>query len=673
MKLQYLITSSIVAITLSACSATANANKVTPLQQHESVSEKVHKTGLVDSLGLSKDFEHINDLNKESSFHPEIDYFEVLLSYGIDANPKNMLLLLNYYVAANQQARGIEFFEHYLKKYENKMDDLTRSNILSAYAVLRATYADNIILPKRIQWVLATFDMLKEAKTISKNQNPIVHWASGLIYAQVPFFFGTYDEALTELLWLVEHPETEPVPGFYREAYHYLAILYKKDNNTQRAHYFLEKSGYDEYEPKSLFMDWTTSTNADGLTFAPEPWMEEIIKGKVFSMHGFGFSDIHFFITDDRKELVAIDAVTQPIAAQKAYHYLEKHVQPLPPLTTLIITHAHWDHIGGFTGFLKINPKLKIISNAAFGSVLERSIRNPQYKQLRSETYENGWLQNFKPDIEISKEQTIVIGGTKVELKPVIGNETEDAMFIYLPKEELVFVGDVMMPYLGDPWVEEGFIDEQVNAMDTILKYNTKHIIHGHYGLTFMYSTNKQIDAFKNAYQWLMASVRLHIKAGYSVQDIMRLNLIPPGFEKYPEVFIGYLAQRNNAIARIEDKMTGYWHEDKTKQEPKGFFSLTSVEYGRLLGYYLDLSETQMTNALEKMIVNGDLELAFQMAVAAQRRYPNSMLLKEKKEEAADRLRSIAQFFDPMKFSVYTEMIEKEHKPIKSATTSVKQ
>lgn len=668
MKWKIMLAGSLSAMALAGCSATSHAENVTPLQKGESAKEQMRTTGLVDSLGASGGFESIDAPNKEQSFHPEIDYFEVLLSYGIGQDPRNMLMLLNYYVAANQQARGIAFFEQYLKKYDAVMDDATRADVLSAYAVLRATYAYEVPLFLRIQWVNATFDMLEEADRLTKGENPIVHWASGLIYAQVPFFFAKHDEAIAELTWLAERPETEPVPGFYREVYHYLSKLYDEEGDTEKAEFYLQKSGYDDYEPKSLFMDWMTSTNEGGLTFAPEPWMEEVVAGKVYSMHGFGFSDIHFFITDDGKELVAIDAATQPFSAEKAYRFLAERVSGLPPLTTLIVTHAHWDHVGGYTGFLKINPNLKIIGNARFRSVLERATRTPKYKQFRSETYEEGWLEHFAHTMEVDHEQTLTIGGTDVVLKPVIGNETEDALFIYLPKRSVLFVGDVMMPYLGDPWVEEGFIEEQVDAMDTILSYDAAHIIHGHYGLTFMYGNNHQVEGFKEAYRWLIGAVRRHVKSGYSVQDIMRLNLIPPVLNGHRDVYIGYLAQRNYAIARIEDQMTGYWHEDRTKQEPKGFYSLTSEEYGRLLEHYLGLSDAETAEALDDMIANGDLELALHMAVAAQKRYPDSDRIREKKEEAADRLRSIAQFFDPMKFAVYTEMIGKEQKPIGTAT-----
>ena len=666
MKTSHIVLSTILAISFSACSATIKKEGIVPLDKNELAIQKQEIKGLVSSLSASSYFENIDPSNTQKSFHPEMDYLEVLLSYNIPEDPSSMLLLLNYYVAANQQVRGIDFFERILEKYQYQMSDITRSNVLAVYAVLRATYANDVALAIRIPWVLDTFKLLEEAKNLSNDENPIVHWSAGLIYAQMPFFFFKHDQAIKELTWLADRPETEPMPGFYREVYHYLSKLYEKDGEKEKAQIFLVKSGYQDYEPKSLFMDWMTSTNKDGVSFAPEPWMEEIVKDRVYSMHGFGFSDIHFIISEDETKLIAIDAGTQPFNSKKAYEYLKERRSNLPLISHLILTHAHWDHVGGYTGFLELNPDLHIIGSAQFRSVLQRATRVPKYKQFRSDSYTNSWLEGFGYHLEINGKKTLSIGGTRFDLEVVIGNETEDALFISLPKQKVLFVGDVLMPYLGDPWVEEGFIDEPILAMKTINEYKAEHILHGHYGLTFMYGTNEQIKEFSKVYKWLTQSVYTHIKAGYSVNEIMRLNLIPPGLEKHPELFIGYLAQRKYVIARMVDKMTGYWHENKTNEEPRGFFSLTSVEYGRLLQMYMNLSESNIVSSLEDMLKNGDLELALKMSIAALVVYPDSDELLEKKEEAADRLRSVSQFFDPMKFAVYTEMIGQEHKRMKT-------
>ncbi len=53
---------------------------------------------------------------------------------------------------------------------------------------------------------------------------------------------------------------------------------------------------------------------------------------------------------------------------------------------------------------------------------------------------------SFKPDITIDRRTELKIGGTRIELIPVRGGETHDAMFIYLPDEGVLFVGDFIMP-----------------------------------------------------------------------------------------------------------------------------------------------------------------------------------------------------------------------------------
>ena len=180
-----------------------------------------------------------------------------------------------------------------------------------------------------------------------------------------------------------------------------------------------------------------------------------------------------------------------------------------------------------------------------------------------------------------------------------------------------------------------------------------------------MYGNNQDVNVFKDAYAWLVKSIRKHAKAGYSADDIKRLNLIPLGLEKHPTSFTGYLAQRDYVIDRMIQKSKGYWVEDKTGDEPKGLYTLTSQEYGRLLEIYLDLSEHEVEVALEKMIKNGDLELALYLSTSALKRYENSKGITALREESADRLRSMSQFIDPMKFTIYGEMVGKEQKMMK--------
>ena len=305
-------------ITSTACAPQNDADDVSLLGAEEEVGQQTIETALSLSLAPAESFKGFGRPEGDRSFHADIAFYEVILSYGPIADPRPILFLTNAYIATNQQRYGIAFLERSLKRYQSRMSDDTRAVYPSAYALLRATYADRVPIPGRIFWVLDTFKFLEEAGGLAEN-NPLVHWSAGLIYAQVPWFFGKQDQALTELLWLVRHPELEPTSGFYREAYRYLSKLYAEKGEAELAEGYRLKSGYDSYEPKALFMGWFATTRAEGLRFAPTPWIEEVVGGRVFAVRGYGFSDLHFIVSDDGKHLISIDAGTQPYSMEGGY------------------------------------------------------------------------------------------------------------------------------------------------------------------------------------------------------------------------------------------------------------------------------------------------------------------------------------------------------------------
>ncbi len=627
--------------------------------------ETTWRTGRVTSLGLASGFEGLDLRAPDRSFHSEIDFFETVFSYGRNEDKRVTLLLVNAYIAANQQDRGIDFFERLLDLYRGEMSDELAAVYLSAYAILRATFAERVVLWRRVGWMLETFKLLDEAQRLTDNRHPIVHWAAGLIYAQVPFFFFKKRQAYRSLQWLANRPELEPVSGFYREVYHHLAKLYARDGQRALAERYLKRSGYDEYEPKALFMGWFTTAQVSGSggAMAAEPTLEEVVSGRVFVLTGFGFSDVYFVLSEHGKHLIAIDAGTQPFSLQAAHEFLLGHYPELPPIGTVFITHAHWDHIGGHGYFRTLNDDLTIYGRENYQGVVERVLRQHSYRSFRGKNFDPNWVSSYAPDVLVDRERRVEIDGSVFELIPVTGGETEDAMLVHMPDLGVMFVGDVVMPWYGEPWVNEGFVDEALDTMDEILHRAPKRILHGHHPLTLLYGA-EQLALFRGYYAWLVETVKDHVAHGYSVKDMVRLNLIPPGLQDHPQVYLAYIAARDSVIARVADQMVGMWQEDVTGQAPEGLDQLTSIEYGRLLDLYLGLSLGALCRALRKMLANGDNELALKLAVAGEQRYGAVLPLVALKEEAADRLRSAAQFFDPFKFITYTEMIGKEHKPL---------
>ncbi|MCZ6781560.1 MAG: MBL fold metallo-hydrolase [Nitrospirae bacterium] len=640
-----------------------DAEDVEPLEAAATPAQRVIEAGLSTSLAPAETFRDFGQMEGDRSFHADIAFYEVVLSYGPISDPRPILLLTNSYIVANQQEYGISFLERLLRRHQNRMEDETQAVYLSAYALLRATYAERVPVPGRIFWVWDTFDVLDEAKALAPN-HPLVHWSSGLIYAQVPGFFGKRDAALSELLWLVERPELEPNPGFYRDVYRFLSKLYADEGETELAARYLTKSGYEDYEPTTLSMGWFATTRDEGLLFAPTPWIEEIVPERVFAVRGFGFSDLHFVVSDDGRELISIDAGHQPYSMEAGHSFLMDRYPDLPLLTTAFITHAHWDHIGGSSYLKSLDSGVTLYGRDNYAVTVNRVLRNHTYHQIRGAGFNDEWVSEYQPDLTIAELSEVAIGGTVFELIPVTGGETEDALLIHVPTLGTLFMGDALMPFYGEPWVEEGSIDDAMDTMDEALRRQPEHILHGHVGITAIYGTMEQLEAYRGAHEWLVDEARRHLNNGYSAKDIIRLNLIPPGFQNHPQAFFGYLAARDQVIARAADNMVGIWREDVTGKEPGGLDVITSIEYGRLLDLYIGLSAGQVERALRRMLDGGDVELALQMAIAAEARYSNNAAITLLKEEAGDRLRSSVQFFDPFKFAVYTELIGKEHRSI---------
>src|SRR5258708_40071265 len=98
--------------------------------------------------------------------------------------------------------------------------------------------------------------------------------------------------------------------------------------------------------------------------------------------------------------LIGIGAGTRPDSAEAAYSALRAYAPGLPELTTILVTHAHWDRVGGHRYFRSLNPRLKIYARANYREGVSRSIGAPQgfAKRFFGEPFELGAVASVTPD-----------------------------------------------------------------------------------------------------------------------------------------------------------------------------------------------------------------------------------------------------------------------------------
>jgi glyoxylase-like metal-dependent hydrolase (beta-lactamase superfamily II) len=582
---------------------------------------------------------------------PDLEYLKTINEAGPPADPQLIFLLSAQYANAKRLAAGIASFEGLLRDFGARLQPAQKALYLTALASLRAQHANDVPLLRRIGWVRDTLAMLDEAKSLTRGQAYITRWMSGVVRSQLPALLRERETALQDLLWCEQNAAVFPHPGWLREVYFQLGALRRSAGDVQEANHYLALSGYAAWDKHVTFTTPFSVDARNGHTFAARA-IREVVPGRVFALSGFEFTEHHFVVTADGKELVAIDAGTRADTAKAAYDALKQRYPGLPPLSTVFITHAHWDHVGGHRFFRSIAPAVKFYGreNHAMEQARESGAGRRFATRFFGAAYDNAAVLAYKPDVAIDRVTELKVGGTRFELVPASGGETEDALMVFMPAEGVLFAGDVVMPYIGSPFVNEGNLDGLFQAIAEIERRQPKVLLHGHEPLTRVFDSSAMLAELRTHLTWLRAQVLEAIQRGEPRAATQQRSLIPPGIARSSSrTQLAYLVLRENTINRIYHQHTGYWQADL-----QGMDGITHADQGALLVDYLGLDERRLAKAAERLVADGRHEQAAMLVQWVAARGPIGRDLEAAGRLAFARLMERYQEYNPFKFIVYS-------------------
>jgi hypothetical protein len=183
----------------------------------------------------------------ESSPRPELEYFKAVNRVAPPKDPQLLFLLMAQYSNANMQSDGVEFFSARLKEFSPRLTEVQKALYLSAIGLLRAQHAGSVSLLHRVGYVKDTITVLEQAKQLSGGQVFVVNWIAGVVYSQLPGFFGQGKAAQDELIWCEKHGDKAPDAGWLREVYYRLGKLALARGEQTKAQEYLKRSGYQDF------------------------------------------------------------------------------------------------------------------------------------------------------------------------------------------------------------------------------------------------------------------------------------------------------------------------------------------------------------------------------------------------------------------------------------------
>lgn len=208
---------------------------------------------------------------------------------------------------------------------------------------------------------------------------------------------------------------------------------------------------------------------------APGTWMVQGLSALGSAANRNFVSNAAFVVTRDG--VVVFDALGSPELAKELRAEIAR-VTPLP-VTHVIVTHYHADHVYGLQFFKDAGAT--VIAHRDARIYLNSDTAALRLKASREELFP--WIDEqtrlVPADRWIAGPTTLTIGGVDFLLQPAGPAHTPEDLVVWLPDRQLLIAGDLVfrgrVPFVGQadsgPWIE---------ALDTLLKFDARVIVPGH-------------------------------------------------------------------------------------------------------------------------------------------------------------------------------------------------
>jgi len=251
---------------------------------------------------------------------------------------------------------------------------------------------------------------------------------------------------------------------------------------------------------------------------ASEPVATKHIRGNLYQVSG-GVGNAFFYVGPD--EVLVIDAKISAEVAAQMLAEIKKVTEK--PLRRVVLTHSDGDHVNGLTAF---PPHLTIISHTnARQDIAQANAAATTKLPLPNETF--------------SKDLTLFVGDTEVQLLYYGPAHTNGDIVIYIPSEKAAIVGDLI--FVGrDPLVhanKHGSSFGLVSVLKALVQLDADLFLSGHADGV----DKKAVEALIAQIEQKQAKVKALVQEGKTLAEVKEAFAVAdqpatPGGRRWPSL-----------------------------------------------------------------------------------------------------------------------------------------
>jgi alkyl sulfatase BDS1-like metallo-beta-lactamase superfamily hydrolase len=326
------------------------------------------------------------------------------------------------------------------------------------------------------------------------------------------------------------------------------------------------------------------------------------------------------------------------------------------PVSHLVYTHGHVDHVGGSGHFLadaeaRGHARPQVVAHEAVPARFDRYRRTDGWNRAIN-ARQFGWLprsgnlgigggQQFLPDTVADPDVTyrdhlrLDVGGTPVELHHARG-ETDDHTWAWLPEQRAICAGDFLIwnfPNAGNPQKVQRYPEEWARALRAMAAMEPELLLPAH-GLPIGGRDRiaMVLDEVASALEHLVAAVLERMNAGARLDEIVHEVHVPA--EVLARPFLRPLYDEPEFVVRnVWRRYGGWWDGDPSSLKPAPASTL-AAELASLAGGALTLAQRA-----EQVAGDGDLRLACHLAELAGLAAPEDHAVQTLRAEVYERRR----------------------------------